>query len=332
MLRFFKHISCSQAAFPLNSKLIYNTQLRLLSRIKSRRETVAVVEARERARHSRTEANARIIEELYFPDHSQMKIQEYIQEKRELLGEGEGAVHEKVELNEQDLKYIQDMSSQGTNVTGMEKSFRFPESQEEMSKLIAHTDINDKLLKFYMKHHRQAGKIQIFELLNKLEENLANERTVREREEERYRKKVRALQKINKDIEVMFTAIFLTKEETVKHPGFKFLVNNINFKAREKIYQPYTVLELYHSLLKFDPRAFELIDKEVVNVRDYKRKIVCLIAFFKKKKFEGELNDHKIYTLAKYLNLLNHYKKDKVKRINVMEVNKMYRKPEDWWA
>jgi hypothetical protein len=282
MLRFFKHISSSQAAFPFSSKLIYNTQLRLFSRIKSRHETVAVVEARERARHSRTEANARIIEELYFPDHSQMKIQEYIQEKRELLGEGESSVHKKVELNEQDLKYIQDMSSQGTNVTGMEKSFRFPESQEEMSKLIAHTDINDKLLKFYMKHHRQTGRKQIFELLNKLEENLANEESVREREEERYRKKVRALQKINKDIEVMFTAIFLTKDEIVKHPGFKFLVNNINFKAREKIYQPYTGLELYHSVLKFDSRAFELIDKEVLNVRDYKRKIVCLITFFKK--------------------------------------------------
>lgn len=268
MLRVFKNIVSPQAAFQFNNKqLIFNIPLRFASKNK-RFQSVELLKAREQARHSKTEASARLIEELYFPDHSQMKIQEYIHEKQKQLDDGE---HKKAQLDAQDLRYIDDLSSQGTNTAGVEKSFRFPESHEEMSKLIAHTDINDKLLKFYMKHHRQAARPQIFELLNKLEQNLVDEPRVREREEERYRKKVRSLQKINKDIEVMFTAVFLTKEQILQHDGFKFLVSNINFKAKNKIYQPYTVLELYHSVLKFDPRAIDLIDKEVLNVRDIKR-------------------------------------------------------------
>ena len=264
MLQIFKNIHLLRSQAP---KQISNQLVRNFAKSSSHKNHAALHE-RERMRFTKKQANVQIVEQLYFPDHSTLKINEFIQEKREqqVTNNPTAQTLGKVELTPEDMKYIESLSSQGVNEEVNSKSFFFPESREEMSKLIAHTDINDKLLKFYMKHHRQCGKQQIFELLAKLEENFEKEDEVRTRELEKHKAKTRRLQEINPDIEVKFGAIFLTREETLKHNGFEFLVKSINFKAEKEIYQPYTVLELYHSLLRFDPLAHELIEPVFLKV------------------------------------------------------------------
>jgi len=264
MLQIFKNIHLLRSQAP---KQISNQLVRNFAKSSSHKNHAALHE-RERMRFTKKQANVQIVEQLYFPDHSTLKINEFIQEKREqqVTNNPTAQTLGKVELTPEDMKYIESLSSQGVNEEVNSKSFFFPESREEMSKLIAHTDINDKLLKFYMKHHRQCGKQQIFELLAKLEENFEKEDEVRTRELEKHKTKTRRLQEINPDIEVKFGAIFLTREETLKHNGFEFLVKSINFKAEKEIYQPYTVLELYHSLLRFDPLAHELIEPVFLKV------------------------------------------------------------------
>ena len=265
MLQFIKCLSSSRTQVSSKSSSLSTMVLRTFGKAKPPKDPQAKVEARQRIMYNKREANKSIVEELYFPDHSQMRIQEYIEEKKQERLEND--LSGKVQLNEEDMKYIEEISSQGINEEAQQKSFYFPETKEEMSKLIAHTDINDRLLKVYMKYHKLCSKYQIFEILGKLEENLRIEEEVREREIEKYKKKVKRLQKIAKDVEVKFPATFLTQEETLNHPGFQFLVQNINFKSCNKIYQPYSALELYHSLMKFDPKCFKMFETDFFLVR-----------------------------------------------------------------
>ena len=259
----------SRNSLLFNSKTIHNVLVSTFASDKRRRPNrEALIAERQKIQYNKKDANMRIVEQLFFPDETEKKIQEFLKEKRQQLAEqGQDTELGKLPLSQEDVKYIDQISSQGTNEEAVAaKSFYFPESREEMSKLIANTDINDKLLKFYMKHHRQSGKQQIFELLEKLKENLNKEGAVKDKEIEKYQKKVQKLKKVNKDIEIPFTAIFLTREQTLNHPGFQFLMKNINFKAEKKIYQPYTVLELYHNLLRFDAKTAGFIDINILKV------------------------------------------------------------------
>jgi len=68
------------------------------------------------------------------------------------------------------------------------------------------------------------------------------------------------------------------------------LIRNINFKAEQEIYQTYSVFELYHSLIKFDPRSFEQIEPVFL------------------KTFEKNIDKYDIFTIAKFINFLQHHR------------------------
>lgn len=268
-MQFIKCLGSSRVQFSSKSQNLSTIILRAFGKGKSIKNPQDKIVERQRIMYSKREANKKIVEELYFPDHSQMKIQEFIQERKieQLENDPSSNTEGKVQLDEEDMKYIDEISSQGMNLEAQEKSFYFPETKEEMNKLIAHTDINDKLLKFYMKYHKLCGKQQIFQILERMKENIRIEEQVREREIEKYKIKVRKLQKIAKDVDVKFPAVFLSREEILQHPGFQFLIKNINFKATQQIYQPHSVFELYHNLIKFDEKSFEFFDTEFLSVR-----------------------------------------------------------------
>jgi len=282
MLQFIKSLS-TRTHFSSKSSNISKIVFRSFGKANSPKDTTGKIEARQREMYNKREANKKIVEELYFPDHSQIKIQEFIEQKRIEQSEYdlENKPSGKVELDADDMKFIEEISSQGFNEEAKEKSIFYPETKEEMSTLIANVDINDKLLKFYMKYHKICNKQQIFELLDKLKANLRIQEEVQEREFEKYKVKMRQIQKISKDVQIPFKTVFLSKEEIIKHPGFQFLINNINYKAANQIYQPHTVFEMYHNLLKFDAKTFDYIDPEFLNVNN----LLSMIFLIMKKEF-----------------------------------------------
>jgi hypothetical protein len=57
---------------------------------------------------------------------------------------------------------------------------------------------------------------------------------------------------------------FLSREDTLSHFGFEFLINNVNYKAKNGVYKPYTSVEIFTLLLNFDERISEKLDKAFI--------------------------------------------------------------------
>ena len=121
--------------------------------------------------------------------------------------------------------------------------------------LIKNTHINDKLLKFYMKYNKLCNKQLIYQLIEKLKENIRNEKEVKRDAALRHEEKLRKMKEVNKKVKIPFTAKFLSIDETLDHPGFQFLVNNINYKAKNQVYTVKNILHLYYCLLEFNVKT-----------------------------------------------------------------------------
>ena len=268
MLKLFLSKKGLTLASQNSRSILHYSPLTSFSKKRSQVDIEAVIKRRQKDHASIKEANRRIVEALYFPDHTEHKIQEILeQKKREQAEQGLIESEDKILLDREDVKLIEEISSTGVNPEVQQEGYFYPETHDEMSQLIAMTDINDKLLKFYMKYHRISSKKQIIELLNKMEYNLKNEESIKLKDKERHQKKLAYLQSINKNIELRYKTIFLTKAEILDHPGFEFLIKNINFKAQQNIYKPFTVLELYAHLLRFDSRVGGRLDKAYIQVK-----------------------------------------------------------------
>lgn len=265
-LRFLKPSSHSLRSSQIS---LFNTPLYLITELKSEKDIHDTIRKRNREKIDKRAANKRIAEVLYFPDHTEKLVGQYIKEKekkQKALGL-ETSDSEKIQLTYEDVKQIEAIYSDGRNENALQNSIYNPQSPEEMDKLIEVTDVNHMLLVYYMKFHRLCKKSQIVAIIKKLQKNFDNQEVAKAKELEKHKRKLEALQKHNPKVDLEMKMIFLTKDEVLNHNGFKFLIESINFKASKEVYEPYTALDLYHFLMRYDSRSSEKFDKTYILVK-----------------------------------------------------------------
>lgn len=248
---------------------LYNTALCSITDLKTGKDVDELIRRRNREKIDKRAANKRLTEMLYFPDQTEKLVDQFIKEKekkQKALGI-ESQDSEKITLTYEDLKQIEEIYSDGRNENAIRNSIYNPKDQDEMDKLIEATDINHMLLVYYMKFSKFCRKPQIVAIIKKLQKNLDIQESVKERELEKHQRKLEKLQKHNPKVDLEMRMPFLTKDEILNHNGFKFMLKCLTDKANKKIYEPYTALDLYHFLMRFDARSAKQFDKKYILVK-----------------------------------------------------------------
>ena len=196
-----------------------------------------------------------LVEHLYFRDDSMKAIQD---ELDDFLGKPATDQHEDSEtaapeVSEEFVSKLNQLGSTYPNTDAEENRANRIDSNETASKAIKSIDVNDHLMKVFMKYRKFFGHKQMMEFFEKLRENLANQETVRQREIKKFNLKVQRLQKVSPQLGIKFRTVFLTKEEIGKHPIFQIIIDDTNSRIESETCSLSIIIEYYLQMMDFRP-------------------------------------------------------------------------------
>lgn len=207
---------------------------------------------------SKFKASQDLVENVFFPDYEQIakdhELRKIIKQRRE---ENQNKDKDHFLLNIEEIKKIDDNS---------ENKILHPTNLEELIQSIKSTELNDKLLKTYVKNMRFFGRKEKKLLLEKITENLDKDREIRQKFQQIDKEKLAKLKKINQNIEFHSKTVFLDKNEVLNHYGFKLLLQKTISHIKEDRYKPIDIILITKSFFSFYMHFNLKCDQEFVDL------------------------------------------------------------------
>jgi len=215
----------------------------------------AQAEQRLKNKFNKRHAKKELVEHLYFRDDSERLIQEELDDflEKSRAEQEYDPEAETEEVPEEFIDELQQLSSSYPNTDSAERKLNRIDSPEAASKAIRNIDVNDHLLKCFMKYRKFFGHRQMMELFKKLHINLSIQEAVRQREIEKFNLKVQRLQKISPQIGIKFGTVFFTKEEIGRHDIFESIISSTNSRIEQNIGSTTIPMEYYLQFMGFRP-------------------------------------------------------------------------------
>ena len=232
------------------------------------------IQERENLKYTRRDATKNLIEHMYFPDIKNQQLQDQLDKKIDKLNAevGYDRDQKRIEFSETDAQNIKQISSssRGKKATKTEDFQYHPTTQKDINPLILSIEVNDRLLFVYCKYMRLFGHGQILKLISQIELNFKNQDEIKEKLLKNYEDKLIKLKQINKNIHMKFKSKFLTKVETLEHPGMILLLDILNRKIKENeeefsfaIYAINRLMHFGNFGPKITPEIFENLEKKL---------------------------------------------------------------------
>ena len=192
-------------------------------------------------KRSKFKANQDLVGNVFFPDYEEIAKDH---ETRKIIKE------RKEDYINTDRFLL--TSEEAKQISGnQEDKVNHPKNVEELTQLIKSTELNDKLLKSYVKYMRFFGRKEKKLLLDKLVENFNRDKEIRDKFQEREKRKLAQFKKINQNIEYHSKIVFLEKNEILNHYGFKVLLKSTIDQIKNEKYKPLDIVLVTKNFVSF---------------------------------------------------------------------------------
>ena len=194
-------------------------------------------------RRSKFQENREMIENIFYPEFLKTARKEELKKILDKKSKNEYFINDDDEFAQVMRKQIISKKSISNN--------EVPKHMEEITRKLKKTYINEKLLNIYTELSNFFVYDDIIFFLNKLEFTLLNAEKIKKDEYVKYQRKKIMLNKINPNIDMKYTAIFLTKDQILIHKAWKFFIDDIEMKISKDILSNIEGICVARTILQF---------------------------------------------------------------------------------
>lgn len=171
--------------------------------------------------------NRKLVENIFFPEYEQVRQKEALQ--KFLKSPSDPETNNLIS----DKEYFEIVHPINKKKEDILYSFI---GGTELIELISKVFVNSKLLAIFMKYSNSFGRREIGSLLNKLVWTLENEDLAKKEEIRQFENRKNKLKKISPNVDMKFSAVFLSKEGVLQHPGWELLLRKTKNKIKNLKY------------------------------------------------------------------------------------------------